>query len=198
MRVFVGIDLDDGIRSGIVRFMEDIRPLAPEARWISPESLHVTLKFIGEKPEHTVQEIEAALRQVECDAVQVALRGCGFFPTAKAARVFWIGIQSANLVALARAVENQLAAVAIPREERAYSPHLTLARASGGSGAPGWRKGDKPNRQFGRLQEVLAESPSPDFGTMSAREFFLYKSELGRGGARYTKIAQFLSRTRDR
>jgi len=68
---------------------------------------------------------------------------------------------------------------------------LTLARAREASGAPGWRKGDKPNRQFTKLQEHLEKSASTDFGTMTAREFFLYRSQLSSKGSRYSKIARF-------
>jgi 2'-5' RNA ligase len=68
---------------------------------------------------------------------------------------------------------------------------LTLARTRGGSGAPGRRKDDKFNRQFARLQEFLATHPAAEFGTMTAREFFLYRSQLSSKGSQYTKIARF-------
>jgi len=68
---------------------------------------------------------------------------------------------------------------------------LTLARSSNASGAPGWRTGDKPNQQFAGLQEHLAKSPARSFGTMTAREFFLYRSKLSSKGSTYTKIARF-------
>ena len=191
MRIFVALDLKEEIRLRIQRFIEEMRALAPDARWANPESLHVTLKFIGEKPESAVKEIEAALGRIQCDPVQLSFRGCGFFPTPKAARVFWIGIESQELSRLAKNVDRVLAELGIPPEERAYTPHLTLARAGGGSGAPHRQRGDKANQRFARLQEKLASLPAPDFGTMTAREFFLYRSELGRGGSRYTKIARF-------
>ena len=66
-----------------------------------------------------------------------------------------------------------------------------LARGEGRSGAPGWRKGDKVNKVFLRLQEKLATMSPLDFGTMTAREFFLFQSKLQRGGAHYTKIARY-------
>ena len=95
-----------------------------------------------------------------------------------------------QLAALAKSVDEATAALGVPKEEHLFSPHLTLARR-GGSGAPRWRKGDGANPAFQRLQEKLAAMPAPDFGTMTAREFFLYQSQLLRGGARYTKIASF-------
>ena len=192
MRLFVALDIDEEIRNRIQEFTEQVRGLAPHARWVAPGSLHITLKFIGEKPEAFVQQSESALKSVTVARFRVEFSGAGFFPTSKAARVFWIGIEAEpGLVELASKIEDSLATLAIPKEQRAFSPHLTLARSSNASGAPGWRTGDKPNQQFAGLQEHLAKSPARSFGTMTAREFFLYRSKLSSKGSTYTKIARF-------
>ncbi len=192
MRTFIALDIDDAIRERIQRFLEGVRSFAPDARWVRPESLHVTLKFIGEKPMEAVEEIKRVLFAIEAKAVEITFRGYGFFPTPKAARVFWVGIESASqLTTLAAAVDTATTALGIPKEEHAFSAHLTLARGGGGSGAPRRRKEDGPNKNFQRLQEKLAAILTPEFGTMTAREFFLYESQLSRGGSRYTKIAGF-------
>jgi len=192
MRIFVALDIDDAIRERIQRFLEGVRGFAPDARWVRSESLHVTLKFIGEKPTEAVEEIKHALSAIRAGAMEIAFRGYGFFPGTKAPRVFWIGIESGpQLAALATAVDTVTAALGILKEEHPFSPHLTLARGGGGSGAPRWRKGDGPHKNFQRLQEKLAAMPTPEFGTMTAREFFLYESQLSRGGSRYTRIARF-------
>ena len=192
MRIFIALDIDETIRERLQRFVEGVRGFAPDARWARIEGLHVTLKFVGEKPEGTVEEIKHALSAVRGEPFDLSFRGYGFFPTPKAARVFWVGIESGKaLVSLAAAVDIATSALKIPKEDRPFSPHLTLARGGGRSGAPSWRKGDAPNKNFGYLQEKLAALPKPEFGTMAAREFFLYQSQLMRGGSRYTKIAKF-------
>ena len=192
MRIFIALDIDESIRERIQRFIEGVRGLAPEARWVRPESLHVTLKFIGEKSAEAVEQIKQGLSGVQAEPFEFTFRGCGFFPTAKSARVFWVGIEAAApLVKLAAAVDEAMAALGIPAEEHSFNPHLTLARGGGRSGAPSWRKGDAPNQNFRTLQEKLAGLPTPEFGTMAAREFFLYESQLMRGGSRYSKIARF-------
>lgn len=192
MRIFIALDIDDAIRERIQRFMDGVRGFAPDARWVRAESLHVTLKFIGEKPADVVEQIKQALSGIQSEAIAMNFRGYGFFPTLKAARVFWVGIESGQpLASLAKAVDEATAALGVPKEDRPFSAHLTLARGGGGSGAPRWQKEDGPNKNFQRLQEKLAALPKPEFGTMTAREFFLYQSQLGRGGARYTKIARF-------
>jgi 2'-5' RNA ligase len=193
MRLFVALDIDEEIRKQIQQFTEEVRGLGPHARWVAPESLHITLKFIGEKPDAFVEQIESALNSVTVAPFRVEFTGAGFFPTPRAARVFWVASESeARLAELASKIEDSLAAIAIPKDQRAFSPHLTLARARDASGAPGWRKGDKPNRQFAGLQEHLAKFPAPSFGTMTAHEFYLYRSKLSSKGSTYTKIARFV------
>jgi RNA 2',3'-cyclic 3'-phosphodiesterase len=192
MRIFVALDIDDAIRQRIQRFMEGVSGFAPDARWVRPESLHVTLKFVGEKPIEMVEEIKSALSNIRAESIELSFRGYGFFPTAKAARVFWVGIESGpKLSSLAKAVDDATFALGIPKEDHPFTPHLTLARGGGRSGAPSHRKEDVPNKNFQRLQQKLAALPTPDFGTMTAHEFFLYQSQLSPGGSRYTKIGSF-------
>ncbi len=192
MRLFIALDIDDSIRQRIVRFMDGARDFAPDARWVRPESLHVTLKFIGEKPADHVEEIRRVLQTVKASPFELKVSGFGFFPTPKAARVFWVGIESgAELFSLASSVDQATSTIGIPKEDHAFNPHLTLARGGGRSGAPGWRKGDAPNRNFHFLQEKLGALPTPEFGTMAAQEFFLFQSHLSPKGARYEKLASF-------
>jgi 2'-5' RNA ligase len=192
MRIFIGIDLDVEVRARIERFLEGVQGFAPEARWVRPESLHITLKFIGEQPAERVEAITARLQRVDCSAFEIRSAGYGFFPTAKAPRVFWIGINGGSQLAeLAGAIDAATAELGIPREDRAYSPHLTLARGGGRSGSPKWREGDGPNATFAVLEKRLAAMGELDFGTMMAREFILYQSQLSPRGSKYTRLHRF-------
>ena len=192
MRIFIGIDLDDEIREKIARFLEGVRGFAPDVRWVRPESLHVTLKFIGEQKLEQVAAITERLQRVEGDKVDIRFAGFGFFPTAKAPRVFWVGISAGpGLAGLAEKVDAAVAELGVPREDRPFSPHLTLARGGGRSGSPKRLKGDGPNSMFAVLQKRLARMAELDFGTMTAREFFLYQSQLSLGGSKYTKLERF-------
>jgi 2'-5' RNA ligase len=192
MRVFIAIDLDHDVREKIARFLEGVREFAPDARWVSPESLHITLKFIGEQKPEQVAAITERLQSVVGKKVDIRVGGYGFFPTAKAPRVFWLGIQAGpELAELAANIDLALAELKIAREDRPFSPHLTLARGGSGSGSPKLRKGDGPNSTFATLQKRLAALSEIDFGTMTAREFFLYQSQLSPGGSKYTKLQAF-------
>ncbi len=187
MRLFVALDINLDIRERVERFIDEVRHLAADARWIPTESLHVTLKFIGEATAAKSELIKHALEGSVgsgggITALELSMRGCGFFPDARRPRLFWAGIEPvAPLAKLARAVDEALASVGIPREDHPFHPHLTLARA----------KRNTPASAFKRLQEKLAVMQSPEFGTMTAREFFLYESQLSPEGSRYTKIARF-------
>ena len=195
MRIFVGIDLDDAIRGKIARFLEGVSGFAPEAKWVKPDSLHITLKFIGEQKPEQVAAIGQQLRKIQGEPIAIGLSGYGFFPTAKAPRVFWIGIQAGPaLRELAANIDEATGELGVPREERAFSPHLTLARAGGRSGDPKWRKGDQPNSMFATLQKRLADMSKGeglDFGKMIADTFILYESHLSPAGSKYAKLETF-------
>src|SRR5437764_7647159 len=174
MRLFVGIDIDDAIRQRIVSFVDSLREAAPRARWVKPDTFHVTLKFLGETTQD--REVTAALQKLHLPGPQIRFCGTGFFPTARSARVFWVGIEAdERLPSLAAAVDEAVAGVGFARETQPYKPHLTVAR--GGSRASGnpHQKAPAGGTMFGLLQDQMKKVSEPDFGTMQAQEFCLYE-----------------------
>jgi 2'-5' RNA ligase len=191
VRLFVALDITNDIRSRIQSFIEGVSGFAPDARWVSPESLHLTLKFIGEKSEASTENIKQALSTVKSHPLEIAFRGHGFFPGPKHARVLWIGVEAGpQLPALAAAVDNALVPLNIPKEIHAFFPHITLARAAPSRASKAEQEGGL-TRGFGRLHEKLSALSSPEFGSMTAREFFLYESQLSGKRPRYIKLASF-------
>lgn len=177
MRIFIALDIPEEIRARMRDYMERARSYAPEARWARVEGLHVTLKFVGEAGDALVQQIKTALAGVKAAPFAVDFASVGFFPNPKAARVFWIGVNGGEALSrLASQVDRTLEKLGIAREEKDYHPHLTLARA-----------GSHPLRE---LAPLAAASP-PQFGTMTARDFFLYRSQPQKGGSKYTKLERF-------
>lgn len=197
MRLFVAIDITEEIRKRIARFLEGVRRFAPDAKWVGPETFHITLKFIGERTAEDTERIRQVLQEIQAAPVALSFSGYGFFPNPNKARVFWTGIQAdEHLAQLASAVDAATADLGIAREKAPFTPHLTLARARdgsprGASGRPGAHPGDRPRSTFARVQEKLQALPSPEFGTMTATEFFLYESKLSPKGAHYTKLERF-------
>ena len=190
MRLFVGIDIPPDIRQRITDFVERVRPTAPDARWVKPDTYHITLKFIGEFKPERLDELKSTLSTVSSPPIDIAFRGCGFF-TPRSPKAFWIGVHAdKTLPELASTVQDACARLGIPVEDHAFTPHLTLART--GSGRPQGSPRDRNKPVMWNLRETVQRMfPQPDFGTMTAQEFFLYESKLSPQGAQYSQVARF-------
>ncbi|MGA7792752.1 MAG: RNA 2',3'-cyclic phosphodiesterase [Candidatus Acidiferrales bacterium] len=180
MRLFVALDIPDDVRAAIHAIMAKLRLDCRNARWVRIEGLHVTLKFIGETSSEEAAAIKAALASISPRTpIPMKFHGLGFFPNERRPRVLWAGIEAVPALAeLAAAVETSLGALGIPREERAFSPHLTLARF------------DTP-RGLDALHAAIEKTGPLEFGVTTAKEFHLYQSVLKPGGAEYTRLATF-------
>ena len=185
MRLFVALQIPTDVRDNLAAAIQEFRDLDKRAagkgpRWVRPENLHVTLKFIGEAAPEKLEGIRVALAGVRPDApVELSCRGLGFFPNEKRPQVFWASLEaSGNLPKLAEDIDRALAAVGIARERREFAPHLTLARFD-------------PPRLGENFRAAFAQAGSRDFGSFQAREFHLIESKTKSSGAEYTRIASF-------
>jgi 2'-5' RNA ligase len=180
VRVFVALDVPEEVRGALGYVISRLRETGSGARWIRPEGMHITLKFIGETPEATIPPIRGALAGLRSPSpVEMSFRGLGFFPDARRPRVFWAGIESSpNLGEIAASVERALEPLGFPREARPFHPHLTLARL-------------QPGVATDRLREAVKRLGAAEFGAARAAEFYLYQSVLKPSGAEYTRLASF-------
>jgi RNA 2',3'-cyclic 3'-phosphodiesterase len=185
VRLFVALEIPAPVRDNLAAQIKELRDwpaaLAYERlRWVCPENLHVTLKFIGEVEAAKLDGIRSALTAIGLDApVDLHLRGLGFFPDEKYPRVLCVGLHaSGNLPVLAREIDRALEGPGIARDERAFTPHLTLARfASRGL--------------HEKLRTAVQKNSEREFGAFQAREFRLIQSKLKPSGADYTTLASF-------
>jgi RNA 2',3'-cyclic 3'-phosphodiesterase len=184
VRLFVALDLPEAVRRSLTDVMNQLKPKCREARWVRPESMHLTLKFIGhavaDGDTQKLGELRAALVTIRSsEPVELHFRGIGFFPNERRPRVVWCGIKSSqNLAQIAADVDRVLEPLGIPRESRDFAPHLTLARID-------------PPRRVDALARAAQELQSADFGSARESEFFLFESKLKRSGAEYTKIESY-------
>lgn len=186
MRLFVALEITSSVRENLAALIDNLRAVAPQAKWVRPENLHVTLKFIGEVPDRKTAEVVSILRVlcgvyqgVRSHPVNLCFRGLGFFPDDKRPRVFWAGIEaSANLRGLAADIGEATEKLGIPNERRPFSPHLTLARFA-------------PPSLPEKLSVAVQQSAKRDFGALHAREFHLIESKLKSSGAEYTTLESF-------
>jgi|SRR5262245_57731479 len=182
MRTFVAIDITPEIRERLARFMGQIQASLPGARWVRAEGMHITVKFLGEISAEQKDAIENSLRTINSSPFKIAIGGLGFFPNARSPRVFWAGIEADNaLPTLAYAIDEALKSLGFEKEKQAYKPHLTLARLNP----------ETKRTILAAATKRLLERTQPDFGTMTANEFFLYESKLSPRGATYTKLTRF-------
>jgi RNA 2',3'-cyclic 3'-phosphodiesterase len=180
MRLFVALDITPDVRERIAKFLNKLRTAYPSARWVRPENLHVTLKFIGEVSETRAAEFRAALSHVHSPAVaQMDFRGTGLFPNDKRPRVFWIGIHaSANVAEVAKEIDDRFSALGVEHEVREFRPHLTLARFDDARG-------------LDALRAAIGNFGDAEFGSVRTNQLHLYQSQTASGGARYTRLASF-------
>jgi 2'-5' RNA ligase len=180
MRLFIAVAVPPDISSAIATLIQELRPVAPQAKWVRTENMHITLKFIGGTDPGNLHRIQSALASIRSDQpVILEFRGVGFFSSEKRPRVLWIGTESSpNLKTLAADIDHALHQLGFPLENRPFTPHLTLARFN----IPGLPP---------KLAAASKENATRSFGSLTAREFHLIESTLKSTGAEYTTLHSF-------
>jgi 2'-5' RNA ligase len=181
MRLFTAIEVSPEAKNNLRALLDRLRPAATSTKvsWTPVDNLHITTKFIGEWPEDRLEEIKRSLSSVgSAGAIQVRISGIGWFPHARNPRVLWAGVHAdESLKSLASATDAAVHAIGVAREDREYSPHLTLARI----------RDRMPSGDLGKLRSAIDSLGPAEFGSFLAPEFHLYLSAAGK----YTKLAQF-------
>ncbi|MGH9327299.1 MAG: RNA 2',3'-cyclic phosphodiesterase [Terriglobia bacterium] len=188
MRTFVAIDLPPEIRTELARIQSLFRaalgsPSGADGsvRWTDISGTHLTLKFLGEVAERKLQAVIERLQEIgPFEKFDVVVRGFGVFPNPREPRVFWAGVEpSLALEALRRRVDESLAEIGFDREQRSYTPHLTLARFTVPQSLPA-------------LRAMLDSQGKQLVGRFRVSEFFLFESRLSPGRpAEYLQVARF-------
>ncbi len=187
LRLFIAIPLPEPLlrqMAQVQRALEKQMP-AGSVRWVNPEGIHLTLKFLGDTPEGKVPAIRDALAAVARRAVPCTFTvgDLGCFPNLRRPRVVWVGVQEpgGQLQALQEAVESAMVSLGYPREGRKFSPHLTLGRV----------RDSVPSRDAARIGEVVGATALGTLGEVRADSFALIRSVLKPTGAEYTPLAEF-------
>lgn len=168
-RLFVALAMPEAVGETLSGLLHGV----PDARWVTPENFHLTLRFIGEVDGGTAEEIADTLSRVRAPSFTLELEGLGYFETRGRLRALWVGARAnAALAALQRKVENAVVAAGIAPESRKFKPHVTLARFSGvpvAAAAP-----------------YIASHASIRLEPFEVESFTLFESKLGRGGPAYS------------
>jgi 2'-5' RNA ligase len=186
LRLFVACELPSEMKERLAQLQDTLRAQgAPSVRWVRPEGIHLTLKFLGEVPREKVPAVRGALAPIVegIPPLSLSLGEVGTFGGRRGVRVLWVDIEG-NLKYLTRLqerVESALEPQGFPPEGRPFSPHLTLARVPD-SVSSGERR---------RLKELADSVRVPSAPPVTIREVSLMRSILGPGAAVYERVAAF-------
>jgi len=181
IRAFVAIKIDPGAAQRISAARSQLEKNFPGIRWVGPENLHLTLKFLGQVDDDKItpveDSLERALRSMPCFGV--SCRGLGVFPDIRRAKVLWVGLEGGPLARLAAIVEGALEPLGFAREKREFRPHLTIGRWRDSAGRPDL------------LRQELERRRREEFGSSQINEVILFQSVLKQDGAVHTPLKVF-------
>ena len=182
MRLFVALEVPEPPRRDLRRRLDGLRDRLPRARWVDLDNVHLTLLFLGETAEADVPALAAGLRQAfaRCPPLELRLASGGTFPPGRPARVAWVGVDAPSELMTLQADVTQAAvgSLGFEPEERAYHPHVTLARCP-----DPWRR-----EAVEKFKTGLTGPIGPPFG---ADHGILFESKLSPKGARYRSVEVF-------
>jgi 2'-5' RNA ligase len=181
IRTFIAIKLPAAVTTAVGEMQKGMRSNGIKLRWVKPENIHLTLKFLGDTNAEDLAKIEAAVFDSikSYGPISLCARGVGVFPGIKRARVVWVGVagELESLFGMQKRLETGLAALGFAKEQRAFKGHLTLGRV----------KGRIDPQKLGGALKLYGGFASEAFRVESV---ILYKSELKPTGAVYTELAK--------
>lgn len=186
LRLFVACELPSAVRDGLAAIQRDLQAGGADGlRWVRPEGIHITLKFLGEVAAGRLPAIKARLAQAIASPLTIHLRpaAVGSFGSRTGLRVVWVGLAGdlAALAGVAESVDAAMSGLGFDAERRPFKPHLTLARV----------REDATPHQRARLTELLARYEPPALPAFTVDHIVLMRSRIGPGGAVYSRLAAF-------
>jgi 2'-5' RNA ligase len=184
VRAFVAVELDGEVRAALRDLQDRLRqdPPARLGRWVAPDGIHLTLRFLGDVPAARLPELRQALQHAGQSVApfELAVAGLGCFPDLSRPRVIWVGVEEPTgaLVRLQLAVERELDRLGFRPEGRPFRPHLTLARI----------RDQARNRERAELGAWIRGQTVGCLATMGVAEVSLMRSVLCAGGAIYSQL----------
>jgi len=185
IRAFVAVELPPFLKLALQREMDGLRSSLGDSalRWLRPEAVHLTLRFLGESTSEKLAEVGEIMTQLcgRHPPLTAQVGGLGWFPGGSRPRVIWVGVQESTggLTAVQTELELRIAKLGYPAEERSFHPHLTLARVRREVSPSGLRQ----------LSEQLGHTQIGDLGQLDITHLSLMRSQLGAGGASYSRLS---------
>ena len=178
IRAFIAIELPDEIVAAIRKVQDQIKSSGVKIRWVRPENIHLTLKFLGDINERDIDQIHTAMIDAVKGYSPISLsgKGVGVFPNLRRPKVMWVGLggESGRLIQLQETLDSQLKKIGFSKEKRAFKGHLTMGRV----------KGRIDTKKMTAILQEMSEFESEPF---SAGEIVLFQSDLRPSGAVYIR-----------
>jgi RNA 2',3'-cyclic 3'-phosphodiesterase len=184
LRTFIAIDLSAQLRAGLGALQDRLRGElgTRSVRWVQPQGIHLTLKFLGDTSQGQVEEVQRAVARAATavEPFRLTAGGVGCFPNTRQPRVVWVGLEevSGALLRLRNAVEGEVAPLGFPTEKRAFQPHLTLGRVQRSA----------PAADVRRVGQVVAATSTGHLGEMAVSQVSYIRSDLRPTGAVYATL----------
>ncbi len=186
MRAFVAIEISDEVRAALVRAQQELGRCGAKVKWVEPENVHLTLKFLGDVDALMIEQVKAAMAESAGGSASLtaggpfhfSVEGLGSFPPRRTPRVVWAGVSAGAdaAVRLQAGLEAALRPLGFEKE-RDFVPHLTIGRVKAPQGAE-------------RLVPAIKRHAHTRFGSCSAAEMVLFESKLTPSGAVYAALAR--------
>lgn len=182
IRTFVAVELSSAVRAEAARLVDLLRPVGGDARWVEPQNMHLTLKFLGDVREEAIADVCRVVTKAAADfqPFDIKLGSAGAFPDLRRPRTLWIGITQGQqeLVRLQSAVERALAKRGFPKENRDFFPHLTIGRIR------------ESGPQMGELGQRIQTHADFAAGGSTIRDVVVFASHLSSSGPTYEPLAR--------
>ena len=183
IRAFIAIELPQEIQERLHQIINQLKEQMGDVpvRWVDPENIHLTLKFLGDVSVTNIQVLQELLH-AEVNSYKpmvISVGGVGAFPKLRSPRVIWVGVESPpEMVSIQRGIDAQTARIGYPSDSRPFSPHLTLGRVSRNASPPEVRV----------IGDVLNSQKIGFLGVARVMGIHLYRSDLKPSGAEYTQL----------
>lgn len=190
MRAFIAIEISDEIREALAKAEEHLKYSGADVKWVAPENIHLTLKFLGEVDEARIEKVKATLDEIgkATKPFEMTIKGLGVFPKIDFPRVIWAGLDkgAAESAELAKSIDDELSKLGFERESRPFAAHLTIGRVRSPKNKSALAE------KLSNLQLTSAErsgaSPKGTYNLQLIQSITLYKSTLTPRGSIYTKL----------
>jgi 2'-5' RNA ligase len=180
LRSFIAIELPGTVKAALLSLQQELKTSGADVRWVRPDGIHLTLKFLGNIEDKIVDRVVEILKGTcrKFQAFQCDVRGVGVFPGARAPRVLWAGIADHDaLILLQQDIDAGMSSMGFERENRKFTPHLTLGRFRSSEGKMA-------------LLDRMEAYKELHLGIIDVNHISLMRSDLGPAGAKYTRIAE--------